>query len=175
MRYFLLLFLFLAWPALAHPGTDFDENNCHVCVDDCQAWGLSLNEYHCHLPNGNYTNSAGQEFDSSGQMLSDSQSANFVPPSDEVPIDTYQQAPSIDNLGGDGDIKIIEDVNTNTIPTEIKTGENNSQRKIPIENDLSIDVSVNQNKTMPTNIIIYSIVVVLFLFGGFFLVKSFKK
>lgn len=48
----------------AHPGRT-DSNGCHQCKTNCESWGLTTGEYHCH--NGNaYTNSRGQTFNSDG-------------------------------------------------------------------------------------------------------------
>ena len=34
-------------PASAHPGRT-DSSGCHTCKTNCQKWGLSYGEYHCH-------------------------------------------------------------------------------------------------------------------------------
>ncbi len=33
--------------ALAHPGRT-DSSGCHTCKTNCEEWGLSYGEYHCH-------------------------------------------------------------------------------------------------------------------------------
>lgn len=47
-----ILFLLFIFPisVFAHPGRT-DENGCHVCRTNCNSWGLSYGQYHCH--NGN--------------------------------------------------------------------------------------------------------------------------
>lgn len=37
----------LAFKASAHPGRT-DSSGCHSCRTNCEAWGLSYGEYHCH-------------------------------------------------------------------------------------------------------------------------------
>ncbi len=45
---FLTLTLFIFVPlALAHPGRT-DSKGCHTCWTNCEKWGLSYGEYHCH-------------------------------------------------------------------------------------------------------------------------------
>ncbi len=39
--------LFAPMNTFAHPGRT-DSNGCHVCKSNCENWGLSYGEYHCH-------------------------------------------------------------------------------------------------------------------------------
>ncbi len=54
----------------AHPGRT-DSNGCHTCWTNCDKWGLSYGEYHCH--NGgkkpNYNNSQVQTHDNSNYSI----------------------------------------------------------------------------------------------------------
>ena len=46
---YLILFTILFLPVMvfAHPG-GLDSNGCHYCRTNCEKWGLSTNQYHCH-------------------------------------------------------------------------------------------------------------------------------
>ncbi len=39
----------------AHPGRT-DSNGCHKCRSNCESWGLSYGEYHCHNGGGSFYN-----------------------------------------------------------------------------------------------------------------------
>ncbi len=45
----LIFFILVIFPItiFAHPGKT-DANGCHVCRTNCEKWGLSDGEYHCH-------------------------------------------------------------------------------------------------------------------------------
>lgn len=41
----------------AHPGRT-DANGCHYCRTNCEQWGLSYGEYHCHNGSGSSSSSS---------------------------------------------------------------------------------------------------------------------
>ncbi len=43
----LVFFLSITNPIFAHPGRT-DSSGCHTCRTNCEKWGLSYGEYHCH-------------------------------------------------------------------------------------------------------------------------------
>ncbi len=43
----LLISCVLRLPVLAHP-RNTDKYGCHTCRTNCEKWGLSYGEYHCH-------------------------------------------------------------------------------------------------------------------------------
>jgi hypothetical protein len=51
--YTLILALIILVPSLslAHPGRT-DQYGCHTCKTNCEKWGLSYGEYHCHNSKG---------------------------------------------------------------------------------------------------------------------------
>lgn len=57
LHFFGICLLFLSFPNLiyAHPGRT-DSNGCHTCKTNCEKWGLTQGQYHCH--NGNTSNEA---------------------------------------------------------------------------------------------------------------------
>lgn len=75
---FCSIFLFNFDIVLAHPGRTND-SGCHKCNTNCERWGLSSGEYHCHSGNS-YTNSLGQTFNSDGSLISGSSSSNTNSP-----------------------------------------------------------------------------------------------
>ena len=44
-----IIFVLVIFPItiFAHPGRT-DANRCHTCRTNCEKWGLSYGEYHCH-------------------------------------------------------------------------------------------------------------------------------
>jgi len=54
-RYKILILFLIAFSVVsitsAHPGRT-DEYGCHTCRTNCERWGLSYGEYHCHKPKG---------------------------------------------------------------------------------------------------------------------------
>jgi hypothetical protein len=42
-----LIIFVLPISAFAHPGRT-DSSGCHTCKTNCEQWGLSYGEYHCH-------------------------------------------------------------------------------------------------------------------------------
>ena len=179
MKYLIYLCLFLALPTFAHPGSDFDENNCHVCVADCEIWGLSSDQNHCHLPNGGYTNSVGHEFDSFGQFISASDKLNIVLPLDEIspeinnPVPDSKADPALEQVVNE------QNVNIKNNSVETSTPEIISQKISEWTNIFSSSFesggSLNKEEKSPVNIIIYLAVGLLVLLGVIFLIKSFKN
>lgn len=48
MFYLLITAIFCSTTAVyAHPGRT-DSNGCHTCRTNCERWGLSYGQYHCH-------------------------------------------------------------------------------------------------------------------------------
>ena len=45
------IFLLLPSNIFAHPGRT-DSSGCHTCRTNCESWGLSYGEYHCHNGGG---------------------------------------------------------------------------------------------------------------------------
>lgn len=54
-RYKILILFLIAFSVVsitsAHPGRT-DKYGCHTCRTNCEKWGLSYGEYHCHKPKG---------------------------------------------------------------------------------------------------------------------------
>lgn len=181
MKYLIYLFLFLAVPAFAHPGSDFDENNCHVCTVDCEVSGLLVGEKHCHLPNGEYSNSLGQKFDSSGVFIQSDQQFDFSYLDDELPADVSNPISGQDydpivaeELVNENVVKINENyLETSTL--EIND-QKNTDKKIDIFNNSFEKISnLKTNSKFSTNIIVYAVVGLLILLAILFLVKGLKN
>lgn len=179
MKYLIYLFLFLALPAFAHPGSDFDENNCHVCVADCEIWGLSAGQNHCHLPNGGYTNSAGHEFDSSGGFISASDKLGAVILLDEMspeinnPAPASEAEPVLEQVVNEQNVNIKNNSVETSTPEII--GKKISEWANIFSSSFESGASLNKEEKSPVNIIIYLAVGLLVLLGVVFLIKSFKN
>ncbi|MFA6466716.1 MAG: hypothetical protein WCV71_02555 [Patescibacteria group bacterium] len=178
MKYLIYLVLFLALPAFAHPGSDFDENNCHVCVSECEVSGLLVDEKHCHLPNGEYTNSLGQKFDSSGVFIQSDQQFDFSYLDDELPADVYNPISGQENEAVVAEGLVNERTSENYLETstlEINE-QKNTNKKIDILNNSFEKISnLKANSKFSTNIIVYAVVGLLILLAILFLIKSFKN
>lgn len=55
----------------AHPGRT-DASGCHVCRTNCEKWGLSYGEYHCHNGSSSSSSSSSQQSSSSSASSSSS-------------------------------------------------------------------------------------------------------
>lgn len=68
-------------PIKAHPGRT-DANGCHVCRTNCDKWGLSTGEYHCHNGGSSSTtsnsNSSSSSNKASGSSAGGSTSTNNI-------------------------------------------------------------------------------------------------
>lgn len=75
------LFLLGTQPIKAHPGRT-DANGCHVCRTNCDKWGLSTGEYHCHNGGSSSTtsnsNSSSSSNKASGSSAGGSTSTNNI-------------------------------------------------------------------------------------------------
>ena len=112
---FCCTFFLLPNIVFAHPGNT-GSSGCHVCRTNCEKWGLTQGERHCHSGN-TYTNSKGQVFNSSGSMISDSSNQN--------------------NSNNDTN-------NQPSIPTEAPKSDDNTLKSITIDGE-SIEVSDQMN------------------------------
>lgn len=181
MKYLVYLFLFLAFPVFAHPGSDFDENNCHICVVDCEVSGLLIGEKHCHLPNGEYSNSLGQKFDSSGVFIQSDQQFDFSYLDDELsadvsnPISGQEYDPVVaEELPNEMSVKINDNyLETSTLEMD---DQRNTDKTIDIFNNSFEKISnLKANLKFSTNMIVYVVVGLLILLAILFLVKGLKN
>lgn len=58
VKYLIILIVIFMFPILvsAHPGRT-DSKGCHTCRTNCESWGLSYGQYHCHNGSGSSRNS----------------------------------------------------------------------------------------------------------------------
>lgn len=93
----IFFFLLSVTPIYAHPGRT-DSSGCHTCHTNCENWGLSYEEYHCHsggyVPYGPVSQPQPIQEDSSiGDILN-----QITPRSDPVVLPPVQPKQSIPTL-----------------------------------------------------------------------------
>lgn len=155
MKFFRILFslsiviaLTISLDVYAHPGRT-DSSGCHTCRTNCENWGLSYGEYHCH--NGSSSNSTR----SSSGSNSSSNSSNFSNNTTPVITQTKSSNTKLESLKiNDEEISIkntmtystraesvfikaqTEDVNADVTYdsfVKLKTGNNNLKIKVTAE------------------------------------------
>lgn len=57
LKFLMLIILFHGMTVHAHPGRT-DSYGCHTCKTNCESYGLSYGEYHCHNGSSNSNNSS---------------------------------------------------------------------------------------------------------------------
>lgn len=127
----------------AHPGKT-DSSGCHVCRTNCEKWGLSQDERHCH--NGNtYTNSKGQTFNSDGSMTDDSSSQNNSDYSTIIDNNTNNSNTNNNNANNNSNNNTNNNSNKQpSVPTEPSKSSDNTLKLITIDGE-NIEIADQMN------------------------------
>lgn len=96
-----LIILLMGCNVYAHPGRT-DSSGCHTCRTNCEKWGLSYGQYHCH--NGNSSSSSNKTNNSTTTYIKSNIATisslkidgNNVTVNDEMNFTTTNYTPTID-------------------------------------------------------------------------------
>ena len=140
---FCLICLLIPNMVSAHPGKT-DSSGCHVCRTNCEKWGLSQDERHCH--NGNtYTNSKGQTFNSDGSMTDDSSSQNNSDYSTIIDNNTNNSNTNNNNANNNSNNNTNNNSNKQpSVPTEPSKSSDNTLKLITIDGE-NIEIADQMN------------------------------
>lgn len=148
---------------LSHPGKT-DSNGCHVCKKNCESWGLSYGEYHCHNNNSssNSNNNSNKNVTTTIPKSSDTTlkevkiNDSQITINDNMTYTTKNESISIDIITNDEKANVeyesnidlnIGDNNVNIIVTaedgSKKTYMINIKREIILSSNTNIKIIVN--------------------------------
>ena len=127
----------------AHPGRT-DANGCHYCRTNCEQWGLSYGEYHCHNGSGSSTSSSSSQNNSISTYNYNNSSSSSISSYTE-PEPPKSNDNTLKSVIVDGNKLTVEDqlqYETNKERVEIKVETNDDKATATINNE---DLAIGEN------------------------------
>ena len=141
---FLLCFLLITPNEVsAHPGRT-DAHGCHYCRTNCEQWGLSYGEYHCHNGSGSSTSSSSSQNNSISTYNYNNSSSSSISSYTE-PEPPKSNDNTLKSFIVDGNKLTVEDqmqYETNKERVEIKVETNDDKATATINNE---DLAIGEN------------------------------